>query len=46
MSRIKKFTDFFALFGAFASAMYLIMKFMSFEPSEEEFSLFEKLRLF
>ncbi len=45
MSKIKKFSDFFALFGAFASGMYLIMKFMSLSSSEES-SLLRRLGAF
>ncbi len=36
MSHIKKFTDFFAGFGAFCAAIYLIMQFMPFEPLETD----------
>ena len=52
MSHIKKFTDFFAVFGAFCAAVYLVMQFMPFEPLEAEgtlgkvkafFSSFEKV---
>lgn len=51
MSNIKKFSDFFAVFGAFSAAMYLVMQFMPFKPliegvAENEASIFQKLKAF
>ncbi|MBR2354044.1 MAG: hypothetical protein IKD18_06390 [Clostridia bacterium] len=46
MSRIKKFTDFFAIFGAFSAAMYLIMKFMPFKTMEEDAPILTKIKEF
>ena len=52
MSKIKKFSDFFAIFGALSALLYLVMQFMPFEPiveeeaAEESVSLIEKLKAF
>jgi hypothetical protein len=45
MSPIKKFTDFFSLFGAFSALIYLITQFMPFEALETD-SLFGKAKVF
>lgn len=52
MSKIKKFSDFFAIFGAFSALMYLVMQFLPFEYlpedelTEESVSILSKLKAF
>ena len=45
VSTIKKFTDFFAIFGVFSAGIYLITQFMPFETLEET-SLLGKVKAF